>query len=479
MKKIKKYTQTSYFTYLVLIAMILLGFAVRMYKYSSPIADWHSWRQAGVASVSDIFLKDGLDVLHPKYYDISTSQTGYYNPNGYWFVELPIFSVIHFFLVKYLSLDFILAGRLISIVASLVSAFYIFKIARKFIGNMGGLLAAFFFLFLPFNIYYSRTLLPEPLAVCFALAGIWYFVDYLDKERTYKLFLSAILFALSFLTKPFTVFYMFPVAYLTYENISNKKLLKNLWWYGLISLGPLALWRLWIKQFPEGIPHTKWAFNGDGIRFRPAFWRWIFGERLGKLILGVWGLIPFSFAFLTKGKEKWFVYSFLFGSMAFVSIFATANVRHDYYQIVAIPSLCIAMAYGIIGIYKSEITNKLTVLSISGFSVFMMLGMGWYQVKEYYKVNHPEIVVAGEAVDKLIPKNAKVIAPYNKDMAFLYQTHRYGWTFIDGSLDDQIEKGAEYYVSVNFDDLTVKLMNEYQIVALADNYVVVDLKHRM
>src|SRR5258708_33574662 len=85
------------------------------------------------------------------------------------------------------------------------------------------------------------------------------------------------------------------------------------------------------------------------------------------------------------------------------------------------------------------------------FCVGMMLGMGWYQIKENYKVNHPEIFEAGAAADKLIPKDAIVIAPYNGNTAFLYQTHRFGWPIVDRSFDELIKLGADYYVSVNYE----------------------------
>ena len=50
-----------------------------------------------------------------------------------------------------------------------------------------------------------------------------------------------------------------------------------------------------------------------------------------------------------------------------------------------------------------------------GFAIFF----GWYFVRDYFNINNPSIVVAGEAVDKLTPKDAKVIANYNGDTSFL------------------------------------------------------------
>jgi hypothetical protein len=38
-----------------------------------------------------------------------------------------------------------------------------------------------------------------------------------------------------------------------------------------------------------------------------------------------------------------------------------------------------------------------------------------------------------------------------------------------------IENGADYYVSVNFDEVTNEIMNAFEIVQKTDKYVIVDL----
>jgi hypothetical protein len=106
----------------------------------------------------------------------------------------------------------------------------------------------------------------------------------------------------------------------------------------------------------------------------------------------------------------------------------------------------------------------------------MMLGMGTYQIKEYYKVNHPEIIEAGKALDKIAPKDALVLAPYNCDTAFLYQTNRRGWPGDDTTVNDIIQEGASYYVSVNFADKdTIDVMKRFTTVVRTDTYVIVNL----
>src|SRR3989344_9203010 len=72
-----------------------MGLLVRLYKIGNPVADWHSFRQADTASVTRVYAEEGINLLIPRYHDISTTQSGLFNPEGYRFVEFPIFNAIH------------------------------------------------------------------------------------------------------------------------------------------------------------------------------------------------------------------------------------------------------------------------------------------------------------------------------------------------------------------------------------------------
>ena len=468
------------------LGLILLGaFLVRLYKINNPVADWHSWRQADTASVSKVYLEKGINLLYPRYHDVSSIQTGIPNPEGYRFVEFPIYNAAHALLAKtfpVLSLE--VWGRLLSIFCALASTVFVFLLGRRFIGRVGGVLAAFFFAFIPYNIYFSRVILPEPMATAFGLLAMVLFVRFIDSGQKSSLFLSGLAFALSLLIKPFTIFYAAPLLYLAIKKYSLKgiiykpSVLITFLVFTNIVVIPLLLWRGWMTNYPVGVPFFTWAFNGDSIRFRPAFWRWIFAERLGVLILGIWGLIIFSLGILTKLKNSNFVRYFLAGMFFYVLIIATANVRHDYYQIFIIPAVCLALAQGADFLIRSKGLSKTASWGILGFSVLMMLAMGWYKVKEYYKVNHPEIIEAGKAVDALVEKDALIIAPYNGDTAFLYQTNHWGWPAIENSIDNIIFRGADYYVSVTPGDAdTQMIIRRFEVIKETPTYLIADL-HR-
>lgn len=469
--------------FLVLLLILVGGLGVRLYKIDNPIADWHSWRQSDTAAVSWLFARDGINILYPKYFDISSTQTGEFNPEGYRFVEFPVYNVLHAslsnaFTLPYVANSFEVWGRLISIICALITSFLLYLLGKRLMGTAGGLLSAFFYTFLPYNIYFTRIILPEPITVLFAVAALYFFMKFYDTGKNVWIYFSAVAFSFAMLLKPYMIFYALPIAVLTIKKYGFKALFKK---YSLlialdIALVPFFLWRIWENNYPMGIPFYKWAFNGDQIRFKPSFWRWIFGERIGNLILGTWGIVPFVLGIVRKSKESLFINTLLLGMFMYVSTVATANVRHDYYQTLIIPALSLALSNGSIFLWNNNNLYRSISRTILIFSLGIMFVVSATDVREFYKINHPEIIEAGKAVDSLVPKNALVIAPYNGDTAFLYQTKRKGWPYVDLPINELIDKGASYWVSVNFEDpQTQEVMKKYTVLKQTPSFVIVDL----
>lgn len=461
--------------------IILLAFTLRLYRLNAPLADWHSWRQADTSAVSRNFAKKGFDLLHPRFDDLSNVPSGLENPEGYRFVEFPVYNLIQAILFKTLPLVSLeVWGRLVSILSSLGSLIFLYLIVKKYLDSKVALLSAFFFAILPFNIYYSRVILPEPMMLLTSLGMIYFFDKWIEKSKLLDSFLAILLAALSYLLKPFTLVFLLPIAYLGWR----KWRFNYLKWLTLslclfASLLPFLWWRWWMSQYPEGIPAYDWLFNEAGIRFKGAFFWWIFAERIGKLILGYWGLILLGLGLAIKPnkKEGWFFYWWLVAILAYFTILAGGNVRHDYYQVLAIPIICIFLAKGAYFLLTApkQYFNKLLCCLLFTVCCFFMFAFSWYQVRDFFNINNPAIIEAGKAVDRLLPKDAKVIAPYGGDTAFLYQTNRQGWP-VGIEIEKMIELGATHYVNVNFDKETQWMMQSHKTLEKTDNYVIVQLQ---
>ena len=443
--------------YFLLTIMLLVGLFVRLYKIDNPVADWHSWRQADTAAVSRNYINDGINMFYPTYDDVSSIQSGKDNPTGIRMVEFPIYNAIHTILYNSFGVFSIEKwGRITTALITLLTAIFLFLLGKKHYSSKIGLMTAFFFLFLPFNVYFSRVILPDPLGVLFTVSALYYF--------GINNVVSALLFGLAFLQKPFFAVYLLP---LLPEFLKKEKVKSNLVFL-IISFLPFVMWRFWTGLHPEGIPFYKWAFNGDRIRFHPAYFRWLFGERIGILILGTWGLVPFAFGLIRKLKNNFNTY-FALSGLSYLVIVATANVRHDYYQILIIPPIAMTLALGTSYLWRR---SKL-ILVLSLVTMFLL---SWDRIKPFYQVNHPELMEIGKIVDETLPKHAQIVIPYNGDTAFLYQTKRKGWPAVDDSIDNIIERGADYYVSIDLGSTdTVNFSKRFETVVKTDKYLILDL----
>lgn len=465
--------------------VFLTASIVRLYKLDSPVADWHSWRQADTAAVARNFLKFGFDPLHPRYDDLSNIQSGKDNPQGYRLVEFPLYQLIGAGLTRafgQLAVEVWL--RLVNIMASSGTALLLALVVTNLSTPLTGIFAGLIYAILPYSIYYGRTILPETFAVFWAVLSLYLLRKLKDFSGTVKwavLLAAAASSAAALLVKPTAIFVLLPAIYLFYRQFAfSRAWFLGLGLYGLLSLVPVLLWRQWILRYPEGIPVYWWLLNAGGIRFKGAWFYWLFAERLGKLILGYWGLIPFGLGLLVKPskEEGWFFRWLLVGSLLYLIVFAAGNVQHDYYQIVILPTAAVYLAKGLEYLVSGRVgLSRIWQMMLAGVSIIFMLAFSWYYVRTYYWINRPEIVEAGKAADQLLPVNAKVIAPYNGDTTFLYQTNRQGWP-IGFDIDKKIAAGATHYVTVSPTDNdweTRDLAQRYRVIVRNAKYAIIDL----
>ncbi len=175
-------------------------------------------------------------------------------------------------------------------------------------------------------------------------------------------------------------------------------------------------------------------------------------------------------------KENWFFFYFIISSLVYMVVMADGNVQHDYYQILIIPTLAIFFAKGVDLIFeKKDIFNRWVSYLAIAVGVIFMMAFGWFAVRDYYSIQHPNILVAGREVDKLTPKDAKVIAPYGGDTTFLYYTNRQGWPVFDRSFKDFNKAGASYIAFADPTPEELNLETLFEPVIIRKEYAIFDL----
>lgn len=467
------------FELLLLSAVLLIATSARLYKINRPIADWHSWRQADTAAVARNFIKEGYNPLIPKFDDMSTQTNTLDNPNRYRFVEFPIYNSIVAAVWIFTGVNES-AARLVTVLMTLGSTLLLYLLVKHFSDSTTALLSALFFAIIPYNVFYSSSILPGPTMV-FGILGLYLsFAKWLQNEKNILLLIAVLFANIAILSWPIALFFMLPVIYLAFEKYGLKAFTKvSLWLFAISSIAPFIAWRVWMLRFPEGIPNWQFLINEGNIRFKGAFFRWLIAERIGKLILTVSGSFLFLLGIIRspQNKEKFFYYSWLVSVAVYFVVFASGNVRHDYYQIPFIPPAAAFMAIGTKTLFNLPSTfNRLLGPIVALAAVIFMLAFGFFEVRGYWWINKPQIVSAGKAADRLLPKEATVIAPYNGDTAFLYQTNRYGYPLVDRPLEKFLEQETKYLVSVDPNDSGIQnLAKQCRVIEQTKEFVIVEM----
>ncbi|PIY68933.1 hypothetical protein COY90_03300 [Candidatus Roizmanbacteria bacterium CG_4_10_14_0_8_um_filter_39_9] len=336
----RKFSKLDIFL-LTCICVVAIG--MRLYKINAPLSDYHSWRQADTAAVARNYAKNGIDLLHPQYDDLSSIQSGQENPQGFRYVEFPIYNAIiaaEYIVAPFLPIE--VYGRLTTIFFSLIIISIIYYLLLKEHSRLSAFIASLTYAIFPAFVFFSRVILPETPAIAFAFLAIFFSYRWSDgqsKNRLILLLASAFSMSISILIKPPVVFYLIPIVFLFFQTHKLDIWKKwEMYVYTLIVVAPFIAWRLFILKFPEGIPASDWlitsvnTYEGQKVIFmKPAFFRWIFYERINIMICGAY-LTFFLLTGLVTKLKSYFLHSIFLAAMVYLFVFQGGNVQHEYYQ---------------------------------------------------------------------------------------------------------------------------------------------------
>lgn len=486
--------------YFLLSIVLILSFILRLYKINSPLADWHSWRQADSAAVIRNLATEGFDPFRPRRDNlIPTSAKNLPNPHRYFFEDFPLaYDVYPALLYKVFGVKEKFA-RLTSVTFSLGAIVSLFLLVKLMINFRVAILSVLFFSILPFSIYYSRTVMQEPALVFYLVTAVYFLARWLigkkgDKKQQFFFLASALLYALSLLTKVYSLFFLPLFVYLFWQKDGLKIIKKNYFYgYFIIAFFPFVIWWLWLLQHPEGLPYSTWLLNEGNIRFKGAWFYWLFAERVGKIILGYWGLALFTLGLVVRSKtEKHFFHLWFLCVVLFFVVFAKGNVTHDYYQYLFLPVASVFLAKGSYFLLTApkQILNKFLCCLLFVVCTLFMLAFSWYFVRSFYDIKGG-VDLAGVAVNKLTPKESLVVAGDGADPTLLYNTHRIGWAVGFGSLlensaetiNELKKQGADFYVTTKVGELKNSdfgrfMYQNFSVVEETNQFVLFNLRSR-
>lgn len=446
--------------YIILGLILIVAFAVRLYKIDAPLADFHSWRQADTAAVGRNLERTGFNLLKPTYDDLSNLQSGIDNPNGYRFVEFPIynasFALLHTAMPT-LSLE--TWARIVAVLFSLLCIGSLYYIAAVEAGRPAAIFTALTYAIMPFFVYFSRVILPETPAVSLAIFSIFLLHLFTTEKHSGKrilwFLLSSFAFALAILIKPTAIFYGLPllVLFIRMYKFSIPKQLHVILYF-IIAIFPFIAWRYYITSFPEGIPASAWLFTqvntSEGpkeIFMRPAFFRWMFYERLNNLIMGGYLTVFFILGIIRKQKTL-IPLSIIASGFIYMFVFQGGNVQHEYYQVVLFPGIALAVGLGVGLIIESTktflhplITTPIVIALFSASFLF-----SWYQINGYYAIPQ-DLLLMAKIIKTFTKPTDMVVADRMGDTTLLYLADRKGAPLLYREPDEMKKMGYKYILT--------------------------------
>ena len=394
--------------------------------------------------------------------------------------------------------------RIFSAIFWMVSAIFLFLTALKLTTFDGALLAASFYLFLPYGVYASRSFQPDPLMMMFLAVFVWSLANWSDAERWRWAILTGLFGGAAILVKMVAVFFVAGAAagaVLKRRNLKDALLDIRIWSMAILSLLPTALY------FYYGIVVRGYLSRQFGGRFLPEllatpsfYLRWGLNleEVVGFLVIA---LAPLGLLLFPKSKTG-MIHGLWIGYVVYGLYFNYHFSTHDYYQIPFI--LIAALSLAPLGemLSKTIRTRRkgwLPPALLLGAWTLALLGAAWTVRSELRATDYRPLASTYREVGDMLRDEGKTVA-LTEDYG--YRLNYWGWLNVThfpsvGDLWYQEKRGdpqefaqvfekntknRSFFLITDFDewekqnDLREYLTENYPLYADNDAYLIFDLR---
>jgi Dolichyl-phosphate-mannose-protein mannosyltransferase len=452
-----------------LLAILLIGLALRLHGVGNPILDHPGWRQGDTAAIARNFARLQFNIMYP--------QTIYNGPPpNYVELELQIVPFLAAALYKLFGIHEIF-GRLITLGFSLATIAAIAYFARWLFGSrVAGVAAALFYAIFPGSVYYGRTFTPDGAMVFCLTVALYAAARYLIEDQApfgRALGLAVTLLSVAYLAKPVAVIVLAPLLGLIWERVRRRRRapwsaigvllavpLLVLWLYDR-RVASYAEWhwtsgiaRLHVFPALAGAFGSTAAFAAKASQFLSAIGM-LRGTMLGNLsfLLTVVSFVALPWI---AARSKALLWGWLLGGLAYIYVVVTVE-RVDYYMLPLLPLCALgiggATARFVAEVRRSELapTARYALLGLVPFVAAVALLAVRTPIAAYYEYNE-EAYRNARYLDRTLDPNALVvIGHYGPDVQ--YYIDRFGWEedpalWTPFDQESAIRKGARYFISI-------------------------------
>ncbi len=482
----------------VLVAIVVLGLALRLFGIHNPILDHPGWRQGDEAAIARNFaqLQD----------DIAAPQTDYDGPPpNYVELELQIVPFAAAQLYRIFGVHEIFA-RLIVVGFSLGTVVLLWLFGRELFGPRAGAIAALAYAVAPGAVYYGRTITPDTDMVFFMTGTLWCWWRWATRGRHADFWWAAFFGACAWLAKPPALLALAPMTAVLFAARGRRALATwEPYAFALVTLTPFFLYFHHVRgiaewHWAEGITDkhvlpqlwaelTHPAALAAGLQGTLALLRMLSSTILGPVLFGLAVLAGFALPRDDQARIRgWFfgAWCAALGVYAFVVV----NVeRVDYYLLPVLPFAALLVGGALDNVMRAlpaapRLRPAIACLAWA-CAIFIATYAGMLEIHPYYTWSRPVYAAATELDRTLDPQCLIVMGHY--DPSVLYTIGRKGWEedpllWNVHDMTSAISKGACYFVAVEVPRLRANrslyaFLQRYRRVPVSSGWQVYDLRH--
>jgi 4-amino-4-deoxy-L-arabinose transferase-like glycosyltransferase len=399
-------------------------------------------------------------------------------------------------------------ARIYSIIFWMLGGAAVYLLAKELTSWTGGLVAASFFLFLPYGIIASRSFQPDPLMVALTAGFLWALIRW-QSARTWRWAVTAGLFGgLAIFIKTTAVFFVAGGMAGVLLGMTGLRLaLRNrqAWLLGGLIILPTAAYYIYGVAVAGTLGQQFGGRFVPSLLVSPAFYLgWISN------INTVVGYLPFALAlfgtllFANKPARS-LAFGLWGGYLAYGILFNYHNATHDYYQLplILITALCLAplaetLTVRLGAVWQTRFPVRAAAVLLLAFSLVMT---SWDVRRELRNTDYRPQAEFWADMGKLLGHDRSIVG-LTQDYG--YRAEYWGWMHITnwpslGDLQYQtlafgaesnfedtfatLTDGREFFLVTDFEEfdrqtqLQELLYARYPVFARSDDFILFDLLH--
>lgn len=489
--------KTDWFYRILLIIMLVAGFAVRMVDLTDQPLDFHPTRQLRGAIIARGIYSQIVPYADPQKQAAAVA-TWQSMPK----YEPPIFESIVALTYAATGGEHLWIARIYSSLFWVAGGLALALLARKWGYKYGGLIALAFYLYLPFSIIASRSFQPDPFMVVWTIFTAAALDEWAEKQTLKTAIIAGLVGGMTVLIKIFTVFPVAAMAVAVVLSTSGfRKALRSaqVWLMAALMATPAFIYYILGLGSASGSFADAWTVSMLHLLLGPSFYfKWL------AMISSLTGLAVFFIALagfvLIPGRPRFILLGLWIGYLLYGLTSPFQFITHTYYHLPLIPLIALSLiSIAEMGIRK--LVEQPVIWRVLACGVMVLASVyGMYTTRsQLVAEDYRSEPVPWEVIGKAVPKDGSTIA-LTQD--FGTRLMYYGWTKVNaywptvsaqnlaavrGKEEDRFEASflrttqeKHYFLVTALGQLEKQpdlknALNGYTVVSQGDGYILYDL----